>query len=183
MNTKFSKPCYVTTSKRLKNLLMKCKRCWKITSNGSFIIPIDSLPLLSFTKLPQTKFFIFLHVSNNERSRKFCTGHWLGLAIYLSQRKCLIFDPANQIKQWENTMQIIHEFCNKNKLKCIDFNLKCQDEGSYICGQECLAMCAKMHNNTLRQLLNLRTLLKQYDVDSIENKMVSFAEDHFVTKF
>ena len=181
MITKYSNPRYITSSKQLKNLLTKCKHCWKLTAKGSLITSIDSLPLISIEKLPQKKCFIILHVKNKNRLRS--TGHWLSLAIYLTQRKCLIFDPANQIKGWENAMENIGKFCSKNKLKSIDFALKCQNEESFVCGEEVLAMCGKMHHSTLRQFFNLRSLLKKYDINSIEHKIVSFAEDHFRTKF
>ena len=80
-------------------------------------------------------------------------------------------------------MENIGKFCSKNKLKSIDFALKCQNEESFVCGEEVLAMCGKMHHSTLRQFFNLRSLLKKYDINSIEHKIVSFAEDHFRTKF
>ena len=187
MITKYSNTRYITSAHQLKTLLMKCKYCSKLTMKGELITSSNSLNQLSLPSTPQRKYLVIVHVTPENdffsSTSKKNSGHWLALACYMTQGKCLIFDPSNAFKQWTTITQSIHEFCIRNRLTEIDFATQCQNEESYVCGEQCLAICAKVHSCNLRQILDLRALLRKYSINSIEHKLVTFSEDHFRTKF
>ena len=141
---------------------------------GTLLMPVDSLKSITLQrKIDQDKYYIILNI------HKSYPGHWLALMCYLKSRKCVIYDAANEFKDWPEVVHLIRQFCQKNQLKPINFAVQCQRKNSYICGQLCLTMCAKMHNCNLREIFDLRTLLQKHSIPSVEKKMLAYATDHF----
>ena len=176
---RYSDPRYVTSSEDLKNILARCKKCYKLTLQASLILPIESLGEMMLPKNHQKKFYAIVHVKSKQSS----LGHWISLSCYLTEKKAVIIDPSNKYRFSNSTVHYIRLFCQKNHLSEINYAVQLQSPHSLACGQICVAMCGKTHNSSIQQILNVRKLIKTYSVAFNEHHLISYAKKHFAISF
>ena len=178
MINQFSHPKYITSESDLRNILVKCSICYRLTLKGELIVPLQALHNLMLPKPNQKNYFLVVHIPQKKQ-----VGHWLCMAVFGSQKKVVIIDPANQYSSSAITVNAIHQFCRNNHLKEINFSTQCQSRTSYCCGQICIFFCKKMHNSTLLQLLELRKTIKSNSIHFNEHHMVHTVQQHFKVLF
>ena len=169
----FSNPRFITTCTDLQSILSRCFKCYKLTLNGTLVVPLHVLSHLMLPKKKQNKFCLIIHVPH------FGLGHWILISVYFDQGQAFIIDPANQFHKCLSSVNIIRTFCKNNTLSGFDFAAKFEASSSYSCGQLCLAIVAKTSLFSFNQMLELRKLIRSYSVEFNEYHLMLFMQRHF----
>lgn len=177
-NNRFASTNFITSTNNLRDILKRCKKCYKITMNASLIMPIESV---SETRLPKVRFQKYFLLANFKTGENL--GHWVGIAVFPHEKLCVIIDPGNRYRDYPIVVSHIQNFCKLNKLNIFDYATKFQQDSSFICGQLCTFFCAKIHLYSFQELLNFRDVIKSYTISSNEENMMSFVQKHFDISF
>ena len=103
---------WVTTDKQLKELLKRCRKCWKITNNGTHIFPYDNIENIDL-KTRKNTFILNTNAISNITGT---VGHWITLHIDLNAKHAILFDSLNNFKSHHPVVyNCLHRYCkNKN---------------------------------------------------------------------
>ena len=68
MIIQFSHPKYITSESDLRNILVNCSICYKLTLKGELIVPLEALHNLMLPKPNHKKYFLVVHVPQKKSS-------------------------------------------------------------------------------------------------------------------
>ena len=146
--------------------------------NTSLIMPIESMSETKLARVGSQKYFLLANFPTGEN-----LGHWMGIAVFPHENLCVVIDPGNRYQQYPIVVSHVQNFCKLNKLNIFNYATKFQQNSSFICGQLCTFICAKIHSFSFQELLNYRDVIKSYTISSNEENMMSFVQKHFAVSF
>ena len=166
----------VTSTSDLKEIIMKCPQCKKLTRDGNLIVPHNLLPSINLKKdYPRQQKF---HIISNFVLRGL--GHWINLLIV--QKKLYYLNGLTHLKIDSDLKKNILKFCKNNGLKFIDISFPYQKKQSDRCGYLSCFWVYKSHTTVnINNLLHFRKMMMQNSVASNENYMIEKMTKHFKT--
>ena len=163
----------VTSTDDLKEIIMKCPKCQKLTKNGNLIVSHDQLPsIILKNDYPRQKKF---HIITNFVLEGL--GHWVNLLVV--QKKVYYFNGLTHLKVNPDMKKNILKFCKNNGLKFMDLSFPYQRKRSDQCGQLSCFLVYKSHTVDINSLMDFRRMMMQNSVATNEIFMIKKMKKHF----
>ena len=98
----------VTSTSDLREIMMKCRKCWQLTRNGDLIVSHDQLPNINLKKnYPKQKKF---HIITNFVTHGL--GHWINLLVI--RGKLYYINGLTHLRIDPDMKKNILKFCKTN---------------------------------------------------------------------
>ena len=160
---KFSKKIFITSNLDLLNYAKSRKECLNLINCGKNIISLEQLPQFSLKGSRRQKQSIILHVPSAGPS---LIGHWCIALLQINRNIVLFIDPLNTVLKTEPSVSTyLDKFCHQNGFTWTDWNLQTQSLTSNCCGLIVMYFLQFFSTHSLKELGNLRKLLKEYSVN------------------
>ena len=168
----------ITSADDLRQMLHKCRKCWRMTVNGSMIKSYDELYHVHIKKNIQNCAIIVNTLAISDVSHSpLAVGHWFNILIY-NKQFAFICDGLNKVRQMPEVWRAIEVFCINNRLKIHYFTARYQLKNSDLCGYLACYFVSKCHNSTFRALLSLKKLLNNNAIKTNQRYIVTALKRH-----
>ena len=149
-------PDDVTSTEDLRNILLKCDKCQKITLNGNLIIPHSRLPKLNLKDVGKREKYC---ITTNTKLQGEGVGHWFSIIINRRTGQAFLLNGLSTVTLDKNVKANIKLFCKKNSLQLVDLSFPYQDKNSSKCGQLACFIVFKTHSVSIKKFLAFRKMM------------------------
>ena len=169
---------WITTDVQIKDILKKCDQCWKLTLNGSLILPYSDLESISLQDNVQT-FILNTNDANtendeNEAKNDQKVGHWFFFSADQKNKRAVLFDPLNNLqKNYPNASNYIKTYCKSKHLKLLILNMQTQKDASKACGFHVVWMTHKYHDMSLKEIVQMKDIFALNSPSANESYVVN----------
>lgn len=176
----FADDRFLSTNLDIKNVLKKCKQCYKTSGNGELIFLSNELESYRIATTPLRKLTIFLNIQEMHDPST-SVGHWILLCVKRSIRKCMVFDSLATTDL--RTRKIIDTFCKNNNIVSHYFNARYQMPSSKTCGYLSMFIHSRFTHSGLKALLKLRKSIVSTPVKFVELSFMRKMSKHYALPF
>ena len=163
----FSKKVYITNNLELAKYIKSLgKDIFKMIDYGNYIISYESLENIILKKNQVQKLAIILNSNNQDTTT---AGHWFIMVLDLRLQTALLIDSLYYIlKQYPLISKEIKNFCLRNKLELIKWNLKTQQKETNVCGFQVIFYLYYFKNKSIYNFRKLRRLFASLTIRNRE---------------
>ena len=167
---------WITTDKQIRDIVKKCRKCWKITNDGQLILPYDNIRTVKISGNKRT-YILNTNSINDPETR---IGHWISLHIDMKNKQAVLFDSLNSIrKQHPIVYNYLNDFCKKQGIYLHVLKLRTQQTSSVTCGLHSVWFTNKSHHSSINALLKLPHLFSAYTIAKREKHVLSNIDSLF----